>query len=122
MQRLWSLLGLLGASMFCGILMFSVAVGSIFPKVNAIAGPIVCGNRQLQITQYTASYTPGSVDTTTTDYCVDPTTGTKQEVTPLIVLVAGLIDSLILFAILLVGTWVYRLRAAHSGNMEARAQ
>ena len=100
MDRIGSWLALLGASMFCGIILFSVAAGSIFPKLNAIAGPLVCGNRDLEITQYTHSYTPGSVDTTTTDYCIDPSTGSKQEVTGAIVLVAGVIDSLILFAVL----------------------
>jgi hypothetical protein len=103
-MRIGYWLGILGACMFCGILMFSVAAGSIWPHLNSIAAPVVCGSRQLQITQYTASYTPGSVDTTTTDYCVDPATGSKQEVTPLIVFVAGLIYSLILFVI--VAAWI----------------
>jgi hypothetical protein len=95
--------------MFCGIVMFSVAVGSIFPKVNAIAAPLVCGSRKLEITQYAHSYTPGSVDTTTTDYCVDPLTGNKQEVTVVIVFVAGMIDSLILFVIIVVAILARKL-------------
>lgn len=114
MPRIGSLIALLVGSLFCGIVMFSVAVGSIWPGVNAIAGPIVCGSRQLQITQYSHSYTPGSVDTVTTDYCVDPTSGSKQEVTGAIVFVAGLIDSLILFVVLLAATVMIRFRQGHS--------
>ena len=116
MLRIGTLISMLVGSLFCGIVMFSVALGSIFPNVNAIAGPLVCGNRKLEITQYTHSYTPGSVDTTTTDYCVDQASGSKQEVTPVIVLVAGTIDSLILFAVLVVGTLAIQLRQRLARN------
>jgi hypothetical protein len=109
MQRLWSWLGILGVGLFCGLLMISVSLGSIFPKINSIAGPLVCGSQSLDITQYTASYSPGSVDTTTTIYCVDTASGTKREVTPLIVLVAGLIYSLAIAAIILVWGAISRM-------------
>lgn len=109
MQRIWAWLGILGVGLFCGLLMISVALGSIFPKINSIAGPLVCGSQSLDITQYTASYSPGSVDTTTTIYCVDTASGTKREVTPLIVLVAGLIYSLIIAAIILVWGAISRM-------------
>ena len=119
MLRIGTLVWMLIGSLFCGIVMFSVALGSIFPNVNAIAGPLVCGNRKLEITQYTHSYTPGSVDTTTTDHCVDQTTGRKQEVTPVIVLVAGMMDSLIFFAVVVVGTLAIQLRHRYTGNPAA---
>lgn len=119
MPRIGALISILLGSMFCGIVMFSVAVGSIFPKVNAIADPVVCGSRTLEITQYTHSYTPGSVDTTTTDYCVDPATGNKQEVTGAIVLVAGMIDSLILFVIIVVAILGRQLVLRLSGRSPA---
>jgi hypothetical protein len=105
MKGISTCLGMLGVGMFCGIILISVALGSIFPKVNSIARPMVCGNEMLDITQYTAPHTPGSVDTTTKDYCIDPATSSKREVTPLIVLVAGIIYGLIIFVLLLI-VWV----------------
>jgi hypothetical protein len=77
-------------------------LGSIFPKVNSIAGPIVCGNQKLDISQYTASCSPGSADTTTTFSCADLATGEKKDVTLLIGFVAGMIYSLIIAAIIII--------------------
>jgi ABC-type uncharacterized transport system permease subunit len=114
MQRLWAWLGILGAGMFCGLIMISVALGSIVPKVNSIAAPIVCGNQSLNISQYTASYSPGSVDTTTTFYCIDQATGDKRDVTGLIVFTAGMIYSLIIAAIIMVWGLFSRLRSGKS--------
>ena len=102
MQRVWAWLGVLGIGMFCGLIMVSVALGSIFPKVNSIAGPIVCGNQKLDISQYTASNSPGLVDTTTTFSCTDLVTGEKKDLTLLIVFVAGMIYSLIIAAIIMI--------------------
>ncbi len=119
MLRIGTLVSMLLASMFCGILMISVAAGSIWPQMNSIAGPLVCGSNKLEITQYSHSYTPGSVDTVTTDYCVDPVTENKQEVTGGITLVAGLIDSLFLFGIMLVWTLGMKLKQSFSRGATA---
>lgn len=103
MQRLWTWLGVLGVSMFCGIILVSIAVGAVIPKViNPIAGPLVCGNGKLVITQNTTSYRPGESDTWTTDTCVDSATGNQQDVSLQTTLGAGMIYSLIIFVILIV--------------------
>ncbi len=103
MQRIWAWLGVLGVSMFCGIILVAVALGAIIPKViNPIAKPLVCSNGNLQITQNTTSYRPGESDTWTTDTCVDSTTGQQQDVSLQTTLGAGFIYSLIIFAIVIV--------------------
>jgi hypothetical protein len=103
MQRIWAWLGVLGLSMFCGIILVAVALGAIIPKViNPIAKPLVCSNGNLQITQNTTSYRPGESDTWTTDTCVDSTTGQQQDVSLQTTLGAGFIYSLIIFAIIIV--------------------
>ena len=59
MQRIWAWLGVLGVSMFCGIILVAVALGAIIPRViNPIAKPLVCSNGNLEITQNTTSYRP----------------------------------------------------------------
>jgi hypothetical protein len=103
MQRIWAWLGVLGVSMFCGIILVAVALGAIIPRViNPIAKPLVCSNGNLQITQNTTSYRPGESDTWTTDTCVDSTTGQQQDVSLQTTLGAGIIYSLIIFAIIIV--------------------
>jgi L-lactate permease len=98
MQRIWSWLGVLGISMFCGIILVSIALGAIIPKViNPIAKPLVCSNGNLEITQNTTSYRPGESDTWTTDTCVDSATGQQQDVSLQTTLGAGIIYSLIIF-------------------------
>ena len=103
MQRIWDWLGVLGVSMFCGIILVAVALGAIIPRViNPIAKPLVCSNGNLQITQNTTSYRPGESDTWTTDTCVDSTTGQQQDVSLQTTLGAGIIYSFIIFAIIIV--------------------
>jgi hypothetical protein len=85
--------------MFCGIIGMGIALGSIVPKVNGVAGPIVCGTQREEISRYTASYTPGRVDTTTNVYCIDPVTGNKRDVTFLISLVSGAVYGLVIFVV-----------------------
>jgi len=103
MQRIWAWLGVLGVSMFCGIILVAVALGAIIPKVvNPIAKPLVCSNGNLEITQNTTSYRAGESDTWTTDTCVDSATGQQQDVSFQTTLGAGVIYSLIIFAIIIV--------------------
>jgi hypothetical protein len=85
---------LLIGSLFTG-LMFAVAIGSIFPVVNKIAVPIVCGNGTFEIQRDTYYYQ--GMDIVTTEYCTR--NGVKQEVTLITTLVAGLIDSVAVFVV-----------------------
>ena len=102
MNRIWGVLGILGASMFCGIILVAVAAGAVMPRlINPIAAPLVCPHGQLQITQNTTSYRAGESDTWTTDTCVDAATGASQDVSLQTTLAAGLEYSGILFVIFL---------------------
>ena len=115
MNRIWAWLGVLGVSMFCGALMIAVALGAIVPKVvNPIAGPVVCANGNLEITQNTTSYRAGESDTWTTDTCVDSVTGNQQDVSLQTTFVAGLIYSLIIFFIIIVWRQVSKLTSRKS--------
>ena len=115
MQRIWSWLGILGVSMFCGIILVSIALGAIIPKViNPIAKPLVCSNGNLEITQNTTSYRPGESDTWTTDTCVDSATGQQQDVSLQTTLGAGIIYSLIIFVIIMVWSLFSRKNSTES--------
>ncbi len=102
MNRVWSLLGILGVSMFCGVILVAIAAGAVAPKViDPIAAPLVCPHGQLVITQNTTSYRPGESDTWTTDTCVDAATSQQQDVSSQTMLAAGMIYSLIIFVIIM---------------------
>ena len=121
MQRIWAWLGVLGVSMFCGIILVAVALGAIIPRViNPIAKPLVCSNGNLQITQNTTSYRPGESDTWTTDTCVDSTTGQQQDVSLQTTLGAGIIYSLIIFAIIIVWRIISQITSGKSKAQDKR--
>ncbi len=102
MNRIWGILGILGVSMFCGLIMVAIAAGAVVPKViDPIAAPLVCPHGQLVITQNTTSYRAGESDTWTTDTCVDATTSQQQDVSNQTTFAAGMIYSLIIFVIIL---------------------
>ena len=110
MQRIWAWLGVLGVSIFCGLIMIAIAAGAVFPKViEPIAGPVVCRNGTLEISQNTTSYRAGESDTWTTDTCVDSTTGQQQDVSNQTTFAAGMIYSLIIFFVIMVWSGVRKL-------------
>ncbi len=110
MNRIWGILGILGVSMFCGLIMIAIAVGAVVPKlIEPIAAPVVCPHGQLVITQNTTSYRQGESDTWTTDTCVDATTSAQQDVSMQTTFAAGMIYSLIIFVIILVWQGYKRL-------------
>lgn len=116
MNRLWALLGILGASLFCGVILVAVAAGAVMPRViNPIAAPLVCPHGQLQITQNTTSYRAGESDTWTTDTCVDSVTGAQQDVSLQTTLAAGMEYSLILFVIFLGWSMFSKMRSRMQG-------
>ena len=120
MQRIWAWLGVLGVSLFCGLIMISVALGAIFPRlVNPIAKPLVCANGRLEITQNTTSYKPGESDTWTTNTCVDSATGARQDVSLQTTLAAGGIYSLIIAVIIVVWGKVSQRDSAASNAQDA---
>jgi predicted PurR-regulated permease PerM len=105
-----------GLSMFCGIVGIAIGIGSLFIPLNQIAGPMVCGDRQVKIEQSTRGYLPNEVFTTITAYCVNEQTGERQDVTSAVEdittklqITSGIIYSLIIFALsMLFLNWVAR--------------
>ena len=109
-MKLGGLIWLVVISLFVGIILCSIAAGAVFPGLNQLAaGPLVC-HGTFQIHQDTYSYRPGESDTMTTDYCVDNTTGAKQDISGRVIIVAGLVDSAIIFVILVILVLVSRAR------------
>ncbi|NCP88232.1 MAG: hypothetical protein CO094_13565 [Anaerolineae bacterium CG_4_9_14_3_um_filter_57_17] len=90
--------------LFSGITMISIGIGAIIPSTNLIAEPFVCPGGKMELT--TQNYQPSPVETVTTLtwYCADGKTGVKTElgIFPM-VLYAGTIYGLILFAIVMIG-------------------
>ncbi len=110
MRRIWAWLGVLGVSVFCGLIMIAVALGAVFPKlVNPIATPLVCPNGHLDITQNTTTYRAGESDTWTTDTCVDSANGQTHDVSLQTTFAAGMIYSLIIAAIIAVWSVISRV-------------
>ena len=104
-ERLITLGILLGISLFCGTIFFAVGMGSIFPKVNQISRPIVCGSDKMEIVQHVDHYLPGQTNWSITAYCINGNNYAKREVTNSVFLVSGLIYSLIPMIIFL-GLWL----------------
>jgi len=110
-MKLGGLVWLVVISLFVGIILCSIAAGAVFPGLNQLAsGPLVCRHGTFQIHQDTYSYRPGESDTMTTDYCVDSTTGVKQDISGKVIIVAGLVDSAVIFVILVIFVLVQRAR------------
>jgi hypothetical protein len=105
----------LGCSMFCGIIIISIGFGAIFPQLDLISAPIVCGPRQLKYTQETTSYRRGESDTYTTNYCVD-VEGKKEDVSGQVLLVAGVMYGLILFVIVMITILGFVIKNRISGG------
>ena len=80
-DKIIPILMVLGISMFCGIIVIGIGLGSVFIPLNGIGASIVCGDRDLNIVQNSYNYIPGQETTTITAYCVDAQTGENQEVT-----------------------------------------
>jgi len=93
---------LAGASLFIGFVIFSVAVGAVFPSLHKLTAPLICsGTVEVETVKY--SYKPGQVGWATTIYCVE-NSGQKREITFAAIAVTGLIASAIVFVIL--GIWM----------------
>ncbi len=98
--RLTGMLVLLGICLFCGFIVFTVGIGSMYPPMNRVAGPIVCGSQPMEIIQRTYSYRPGDTTWSVDIFCVDPDTGAKVDRTFLAQLVSGMIYGVALFVLI----------------------
>lgn len=87
-------------SLIFGIFVIEIGFGSVILQLNQVAGPIVCGRGDLDVVQQIDRFVPGETYYSISAYCVDSTTGDKKDVTNLVQFVAGLIYSIILFAVI----------------------
>lgn len=108
-------------SLFCGVIIVAIGLGAAFPVINRVATPLAC-NGQLQLSTDTYSYQPGEQTTTITWFCVDEKTGAKKDVSWKIILTAGLVYSLLIFAAFTV-RWLVVNRPGQSsaGSMSVSA-
>ena len=110
-MKLGNLVWLVIISLFVGIILCSIAAGAVFPVLDQwAAGPLVCRHGTFQIHQDTYSYRPGESDTMTTDYCIDSATGVKQDISGKVIIVAGLVDSGVIFVILVIIALILKAR------------
>jgi hypothetical protein len=93
---------LIGASLFVGFVIISVAVGSVFPSLHKLTAPLICsGNVEVETIKY--SYKPGQVGWATTIYCAE-NSGERREITFAAIALTGLIASAVMFVIF--GIWM----------------
>ena len=89
-------------SLFCGIVILSIGLGSDFTPINTVMGPVICGEGKLQAAwEYNVSH-PGKTHYDSRWVCVDDTTGTALEASLKTNLVAGTIYGLLMFAALII--------------------
>jgi hypothetical protein len=96
-------------SIFMGITAISIGFGALFPSMNRIAKPLVCPRGEMELeTQVYRPY-PGSTITTMTWYCADHETGERTElgIFPMS-LYAGVFYGLLLFAVIVLGWYLYQ--------------
>lgn len=118
--NLFAVLGLLGISLFTGIIIVSIGLGAAFPAMERVAAPFVCGGNRLDLHLDHYSYKPGQSGYIITWYCVDPD-GTPEDVSWRIILVAGLIYSAVLFFISVVWLLTAGKQVQAVGNIFGRA-
>ena len=88
----------LGACLFFGVTLISVAGGALYPPINRIAKPFACPNGAMDYGEYTVRPSPGTTVTSITWTCTDARSGEPRDINMwAIVLPAGIIDGLIAF-------------------------
>ncbi len=85
-------------SLFCGIIIVAIGFGAAFPVINRVAAPFACNGKKLELETEAYSYQPGQQTTTIDWFCVDEKTGVKEGASFQVILAAGLIYSLVIFA------------------------
>lgn len=84
-------------SLFVGMVLWTVALGSIFPDITRIAGPLACPQGQFELVSQSYSYRPGQQGVSRTFFCVHEG-GAREEVTGTTIVYAGLLYSALLLA------------------------
>jgi hypothetical protein len=95
------------ASVFLGIVAGARGIGSLYPKLNVIAKPLVCPNGRMTFTQHVSRVGAANIYAPTWT-CVDARTGTTKTLPPTSVyLAASPLYVIVIFAGLLLLIHVY---------------
>ena len=96
-------------SVFCGVFIISLGIGSEFTTVNTVMSPLVCGSQKIEVAwEYNVAH-PGKTFFGSRWLCVDETTGAAQDASIKTTLISGLVYGLLIFAIVIVwGLWMNR--------------
>lgn len=86
-------------SLFLGIVIVSIALGSIIPAINKISAPIVCSGDRVEIERAASNPRPGETFISLVISCVDQQTGTSEVKTFPMIFTSGFIYSLVIFII-----------------------
>ena len=100
---------LLVFSLFCGVFIISLGIGSEFIAVNTVMSPLVCGTEKIEVAwQYNVAH-PGKTFFGSRWLCVDEATGAAQDASTKTNLISGVVYGLIIFAIVIAWwLWVNR--------------
>jgi hypothetical protein len=88
---------LLLISLFLGIVVISVGIGSAVPALNKVSAPIVCAGGSMQVDQSSTNPLPGQTYVSVSISCVDKESGAREVKTIPAIIVSGLIYSLVIF-------------------------
>ena len=88
-------------SLFCGVFIISLGIGSEFTTVNTVMSPLVCGSQKIEVAwEYNVAH-PGKTFFGSRWLCVDETTGAAQDASIKTTLISGVVYGLLLFAIVI---------------------
>ena len=100
------ILVLLVFSLFSGIFIISLGIGSEFTTVNTIMSPLVCGGEKLEVAwEYNVAH-PGKTFFSSRWLCVDETTGAAQDASTKTTLISGVVYGLLIFAAFFIARWL----------------
>ncbi len=95
-------------SIVMGVTAFSIGIGSLFPRLNYIAKPLVCPAGQLSYQQNVSNPVPGTTYTTAEWLCTDPASGSQTPISAIrISLFAGPVYGLFFFLGIFLIWYVY---------------
>ena len=100
---------LLVFSLFCGVFIISLGIGSEFTTVNTVMSPLVCGTGKIEVAwEYNVAH-PGHTFFGSRWLCVDETTGAAQDASTKTTLISGVVYGLLIFAIFIFWwLWMHR--------------
>lgn len=96
-------------SLFCGVFIISLGIGSEFTTVNTVMSPLVCGTEKVEVAwKYNVAH-PGQTFFGSRWLCVDETTGAAQDASTKTTLISGIVYGLLIFAAFIV-YWLWANR------------